>query len=134
MKTISELAYEAIIESELFPEENVAINNVIHSDWNGSLRVLISEGDGDVDTETQFGAIAQTTVLTIAVLSNSREEAVMAGKQVSEIAFQHIEKLERKQGYGILAITKFQNGIKNVTDRDEFEAYRSFNVLNSINL
>jgi hypothetical protein len=134
MKTISELAYNAIIEANITDTENVGINTVINSDWNGTLRIIIAEDGGNVDSETQFGAIAQTTVLHIEVLSSNRNEAVEKCHLAAQHAFRYIEKLERKQGYGILAITKNQNGIENIPDSHEFKAFRSFNVLNSINI
>jgi hypothetical protein len=133
MKTVSELAFDAIIEQNLILSENVGIGVVNISDWNGELRIVVKEDDSEIE-QSQLQSIAQTTVLTVGVLSRTRDEAVTKCKLVSEYVYRYIEKLERKRGYGILAITKFQNGISNITDRTEFEAFRSFNVTNTINL
>jgi hypothetical protein len=132
MKTISELAYDAIIVANIVPSENVGINSVIDADWNGETRIIVSEGDSELENH-QFGAIGQTGVLTIYVLSGDRNTAYETCRVAGNAAFRAIEKLERKQGYGILAITRLSSGIKNVTDRTEFEAFRSFNVTNTIN-
>ncbi|MDR0608737.1 MAG: hypothetical protein LBG58_01340 [Planctomycetaceae bacterium] len=132
MKTISELAYDAIIALNLIPAENVGINAVISADWNGETRIIVSESESEQEGH-QLGAIAQTTVLTIYVLSRNHNTALNFCLTAGKAVYKAIEKLERKQGYGILAITRYQNGIKNVTDRTEFEAFRSFNVINKIN-
>jgi hypothetical protein len=131
MKTISELAFDAVIAFELVPTENVGINSVIDADWDGETRIIITEGNTNFE-DHQLGTIAQTTVLTIYVLARDRELAVETCKTAGNAVFGTIEKLERKKGYGILAITRFQSGIKNIADRTEFESFRSFNVTNTI--
>jgi hypothetical protein len=133
MKTVSELAYDAIVIAEILPTENIGIDSVIDRDWNGETRIVITEGDAEIEG-TQFGAVGQTSVLTVYALSADRKTAIETCRDAGRAAYKAIEKLERKQGYGILAITVLENGVKNVEERNEFEAFRSYNVINKINL
>ncbi|MDR1959384.1 MAG: hypothetical protein LBQ54_10160 [Planctomycetaceae bacterium] len=134
MKTISEHAREAILALNLIPAEDVGIQSVLDSSWNGTPpRILISEGENNIE-ECQFGAVAQTTLLTIFGLSADRDTAITLCRQAAKAAFARIESLERKPGYGILAITRDASRVGNIPDSTEFEAFRSFHVINTINL
>jgi hypothetical protein len=134
MKTIAEIVYETTTALELIPSENIGISTVNSSDWDGLPRILIIEGDSAVEDETQFGPLSQRTTLTVFALHPERSGAVDLCRQAADAALTALEKLERVSGSGILCVTKTTNGIRNIPDRTEFEASRSFRVLNNINL
>jgi hypothetical protein len=129
MKSISDYAYEALLASMIIPADNIAIDEVNDSDFDGAPRITIVEGESDV-IEHQLGVVAQETKLTIYCLHRDRHKAKTLCYEAGELVFNAIEQLERQSDSGILAITREQSGVSNIGDKAEFEAFRSYNVLN----
>ncbi len=131
MKSVCELAYDAVVASNIVSKKNVAIDAVVYSDWDGVARIKISEGDSAPE-EGQMGPIAQTTPLTVAVFDKDRDKALQICKAAADAIYKAIENLERKPGSGILAILRGTNGVSNTVENKGFAAFRTFNVINTI--
>jgi hypothetical protein len=128
MKTISELAYDAIIPLNLTPAADVGINAVVDADWDGTPRILITESEAEIE-ECQIGTIAQTAVLTIYCLAADRVTAMAICRQAAEAAFALMESLEGQPEEGILGMMRNTTLCRNIADRNEFEALRTFTVI-----
>jgi hypothetical protein len=131
MKSIADLAYETLIESAIIPTENIAIDKVNNSDFDGEPRITIVEGENDLIGH-QLGVVAQETRLTIYCVHRNRHNAKALCYEAGELVFNAIEQLERNADSGILAITRDSSGVSNTGDRAEFEAFRSYNVINRL--
>ncbi len=132
MKTVAELARDAIMALNAVPAENVGIDEVVRENWNGVTRIVVSEGE-TIPDECQLGLLSQTTPLTISCFTNDRQEAQNICRQIAQAVYRAMENLEHKKGSGILAITRGSSSVTNTSDCRGFIASRTFNVVNRIN-
>jgi hypothetical protein len=117
---------------DIVPAESVGIHAVIDADWDGTPRILITEGESEPE-ESQLGVIGQTTLLTIFVLCADKDTAIDLCRIAANAVYTHIEAMERQDETGILAITRNASKYGNIADRTEFEAFRSFHVIHTLN-
>lgn len=134
MKTIAEIAHDAILATNLVTEDRIAVGEIDYHDWDGLPRVVVIEEESAPPEEYQFGPIAQTTPLVLRCCAETREETIKLCNRIAVAVLQTLERMEHDKNSGVLAVTRGGNGSDATTDGNGFEASRQFNVLNRINL
>ena len=126
---LADLARETILAENLLPAENIGINSVLDADWDGTPRIIVSEGESRPEDETQFGTLTEVTALTVYVLAADRQSALEVCRSAAEAVFAKFSEMERQRNTPVLCVTITNKSIKNIADRTEFEAAWNFEIL-----
>jgi hypothetical protein len=129
--SISTIAHNALVESAILPSESIAIERLKNSNWDGKTRIIIHDGENDF-IEHQLGLVCQESHLTIYVIGSDRGIARTKCYEAGEIVFKTFSELSQNSNSGVLSISRESSGINPIGDRPEFEAFRSFSILNSL--
>jgi hypothetical protein len=132
MKTITELAYDAIVQLNLIPKENVGINSVIHENWDGVARIVVEEEMTNPEDESQFGTLTWITRFNVNCLCRDRTKAEALGKTVANTVYATFMEYELARTCEILSIMRKESTTTNIKGREEFQSLQYFEVLHKI--
>jgi len=119
-----------VCSTEICPADDIMIDGVLDSDWNGAPRIIISELQTAPEDFSQGGPLTVMTTAFIAVLSADRNEAIEVLKRAENAAWVELQtRAYNTRQSGIYSVTLGLQETYHMPDRTEFAAKRIFNIL-----